>query len=271
MKYLLTIIVPSFNQKQFISECIESIKNSKNRNQIQFILVDGKSNDGTIELIEQNKSLIDNIIIESDKGQSDAVNKGFKLALGKYIIWQNSDDYFLPEALERFIKFEKSNPGFDVYFGNTIVLEENTNNKVYHYFQPVHKYNYKNIGLICNNQSAFIKRDSLIKYENLLDEKFNYAMDRELFLRLYNDKLRFKHMNFFVSVFRLQKDSKSLSHNANIKWSKELEILYPNFNKKSNRIFRLFFKKLFHFEKLVYYLIKNPNDLYKILSQKFIK
>ena len=92
-KPLVTIVTPSYNQGQFIEETILSVLN-QTYNNIQYIIIDGDSTDGTKKVLDKYKNRVDVIISEKDKGQTDAINKGFKLAKGELVGWLNSDDIF---------------------------------------------------------------------------------------------------------------------------------------------------------------------------------
>ena len=86
-----TIITPVLNGSKFIEETITSIFNQEFRD-FEFIIVDGDSTDGTIDIINKYKSKIDKFISEKDNGMYDAIDKGISVSNGKYILWVNSDD-----------------------------------------------------------------------------------------------------------------------------------------------------------------------------------
>lgn len=94
----ISVITPSFNQGVYIEETINSVVNQNYPN-IEYIVVDGGSTDKTLEVLESRRDFITKIISEPDNGQSDALNKGFKLATGDIFCWLNSDDQFAPDAL----------------------------------------------------------------------------------------------------------------------------------------------------------------------------
>lgn len=86
----VSIVTPSYNQGQFIEDTILSVLNQTYKN-IEYILVDGGSTDNTMDIVNKYRNKIDIVISEKDKGQSDAINKGFKLSTGKLIGWINSE------------------------------------------------------------------------------------------------------------------------------------------------------------------------------------
>ena len=95
---LITIVIPSFNQVKYVEETLLSIKNQDYPN-LQVIICDAVSTDGTQDIIRRYKDIFDTMIIEKDKGQSDAINKGFKLAKGELLHWLNTDDMLGPGSL----------------------------------------------------------------------------------------------------------------------------------------------------------------------------
>ncbi|MFZ4612746.1 MAG: glycosyltransferase family 2 protein, partial [Bacteroidia bacterium] len=95
----ISIITPSYNQGQYIEETILSVINQDYPN-IEYIVMDGGSNDQTVEIIKKYESKITYWVSEKDKGQADAINKGFARATGDILCWLNSDDYFFDGTLK---------------------------------------------------------------------------------------------------------------------------------------------------------------------------
>jgi len=94
----ISIVTPSYNQGQFIEETIRSIL-LQNYPNLEYIIIDGGSNDETLEIVEKYKLWITYFISEKDSGQSDAINKGIKKCTGDIFNWLNSDDYYLKNSL----------------------------------------------------------------------------------------------------------------------------------------------------------------------------
>ena len=112
----LSICTISFNQRDFIGSCIESVATSRvlsNCNMIEHIVVDAQSVDGTSELL-QSIDGIDHLIIENDKGPADGLNKAFSRASGEFGFFINADDCVLPGAISTMFRAIKKNPAVDV-------------------------------------------------------------------------------------------------------------------------------------------------------------
>jgi glycosyltransferase involved in cell wall biosynthesis len=95
---LVSIVVPTLNQAQFIEQTLASIV-GQNWPALELIVMDGGSTDGTREIVERYP--VARFVSERDSGQGDAINKGFRLATGDVLAWLNSDDYYLPLAIAR--------------------------------------------------------------------------------------------------------------------------------------------------------------------------
>jgi glycosyltransferase involved in cell wall biosynthesis len=180
---LVSIITPSYNQGQFIEATILSVLNQTYKN-IQYIVIDGGSTDDTMDVINKYQEKIDIVIHEKDKGQSDAINKGFKLAKGELVGWINSDDILYPDCVEEIVKLYQVNNDGAVYYGSILdridadgklITRKNVliSDKLY-----LLNHNYDVI-----QQGSFYPIE-LIKRVNYVDESIHYCMDLDLWLRL---------------------------------------------------------------------------------------
>ena len=115
-KPLVSIITVCYNSEKTISKTIESIINQTYKN-IEFIIIDGKSDDKTLEIIDNYKNNISKIISEKDNGIYDAFNKGLNICNGDLIGFVNSDDILTPNALEILVKYYNKHTDRDFFFG----------------------------------------------------------------------------------------------------------------------------------------------------------
>ncbi len=202
----ISVITPSYNQKDYLERTILSVINQKYQN-LEFIIIDGGSTDGSIEIIEKYQEYIHYWISEKDSGQSNAINKGIMHATGDWICWQNSDDVFLDGCFEELCEVINENQDANLIFGNIILIDsDDILIRELNYVKP----NFNSIfyeGMVISNQSAFWKKNVHI-HIGYLSEKFTYAFDYDWFLRL--SKLgKIIHVNSFWGAFRIQSMAKT--------------------------------------------------------------
>ncbi|MBR4118538.1 MAG: glycosyltransferase [Bacteroidales bacterium] len=221
---LVTIVTPSYNQGQFIEDTIKSVLNQTYKN-IQYIVVDGASTDNTMEVVERYRDKIDIIISEKDKGQTDAINKGFKLAKGELVGWINSDDMLYPYCVEEIVKLYKQHPDGAIFYGSRIEMIDSKNNHIR--FWDNHIKNRKRLlteNYDVSQQGSFYKRDIVHKV-NYLDESIYYCMDLDLFLKLLKFGDIYSIDDKPLAQFRLWEEAKTAT--GKIKFIKNIrERLY---------------------------------------------
>jgi glycosyltransferase involved in cell wall biosynthesis len=124
---VFSVITINYNNLQGLKRTFESVQNQTSRQEIQWIVVDGNSNDGSAEFLRENSQNIDVLIIEPDKGLYDAMNKGLHLAEAPYVWFMNSGDViYSADVTEKLTTLASSGP--DVLFGDTMFIDEKGNN-----------------------------------------------------------------------------------------------------------------------------------------------
>ncbi len=108
-KPLVSIVTPSYNQAEFLAETINSVLN-QTYPRIEYIIVDGGSTDGSVEIINKFQDRIAWWVSEKDQGQTDAINKGFHHATGEIFAWLNSDDRYHSKAISEAVQYFNNNP-----------------------------------------------------------------------------------------------------------------------------------------------------------------
>ena len=119
----ISVVTPSYNQAAFLEETIRSVLLQGYPN-LEYIVIDGGSTDGSVDIIEKYDPSIDQWVSESDRGQSHAINKGFERAYGNILAWLNSDDIYLPGALAHVAQCFAEHPGTDVLVGEAQKVRE---------------------------------------------------------------------------------------------------------------------------------------------------
>lgn len=201
---LVSIVTPSYNQAAFIEDTIHSVRN-QTYEPIEHIVVDGESDDGTIEILREYDDDL-TWISEPDDGQSDAINKGFEMANGEYVGWLNSDDVYLDtEVVERVVDYFEQT-GSDLIYGDMALLDSDSNVlKVY----CVPDFDMQLLLRYC-----FVEQPSLffrgkVVAENRLDTELAYVMDYEFWLRLAA-KYEFCHVDDVLAGDRNHPERKIL-------------------------------------------------------------
>ena len=173
---LITIITVVYNNASHIQKTLNSIFSQKYKN-YELIVIDGASNDGTLEIIKKNKSKIDFWISEPDKCLYDAFNKGMKYATGDYIGFVNSDDILLPKALEILKKYILKYPKIDFFFG-----------AVKKHWGILHGYKpwkiYFSWGFYSSHSTGFFIKTKSAKKVGFYNLKYKYSSDYDYFFRM---------------------------------------------------------------------------------------
>jgi glycosyltransferase involved in cell wall biosynthesis len=203
----ISIITPSLNQGQFLERTILSVLNQNYPN-LEFIIIDGGSNDESLSIIKRYEKYLSYWVSEKDEGQSDALNKGFKKATGEIIGWQNSDDIYLPDVFKKISQIFKESRKIDIVYGNRIDIDENDNIIGESRFTRFSKTVYQYDGISLGTQSTFWKRDLFTKI-GYLDINFQFAMDYEFFLRAAVKGAKFKYTPYYLGAMRRHKAAKT--------------------------------------------------------------
>lgn len=177
---LVSIITPSFNQASYLEQTIRSVF-EQDYPHIEYIVIDGGSTDHSVEIIKKYESKLAYWVSEKDKGQADAINKGFARASGDILAWLNSDDYYLPGAVSAAVKAFEENPDVMLAYGNMLAVDKHGKT-----FNTLH---YKQLTLsdllcfqIIGQPSVFIRRSALDDLS--LDTSYHFFLDHHLWIRI---------------------------------------------------------------------------------------
>jgi glycosyltransferase involved in cell wall biosynthesis len=180
----ISIITPSFNQATFLERTIQSVIRQDYSN-YEYIVIDGASTDESVEIIKKYGDKLAYWVSEKDRGQSHAINKGFKRATGDIFCWINSDDCLKPGALSCVAK-QLSNYQDCLWLVGACELIDEQGNPI-----DIRKINEISLSTFANwntnwftQQSTFWTRTLLDKV-GLLNESLHYAMDYDLWLRMF--------------------------------------------------------------------------------------
>jgi len=190
----ISIITVVYNNKETIKDAIESVL-SQTYHDIEYIIVDGASTDGTIEIIESYGNQIDGFISEPDKGLYDAMNKGIKLASGDIVGILNSDDFYIDNrVIEEVVQIFQEKK-IDSLFADLVFVHPTNLNKVVRYYDSSKfKLNRFAYGWMPAHPTFFVKREAYVKY-GLFKTDYKIAADYELLVRLlYKYNLKYFYL-----------------------------------------------------------------------------
>jgi len=239
----ISIVTPSFNQGQFLERTIVSVLNQSYPN-LEYIIVDGGSTDGSVEIIKKYEKYLTYWVSEKDTGQSEALNKGFNRATGELIGWQNSDDIYLPASFYKLAEIFKENPDVDIIFGNRLDVDEQDNVIGESRFTPFTVVGHWYEGMALSNQSTFWRKTLFLKV-GMIDPQFHLAMDYEFFLRAGLRGAEFKRVPYFWGAIRRHEDAKT-GNPASVAmkkgYEKECDIIDKLYGRKNylNRPLRIY-------------------------------
>jgi len=202
----ISVITPSYNQAEFLERTICSVLDQNYPN-LEYIVIDGGSTDGSVDIIKKYEHKLTYWVSEPDGGQVDAINKGLLKATGDWVAWQNSDDIYYPEAFHDFDSAARTADGVDLIVANINLIDAND-----HVFRNVNyvKPTYGSVlaeGMVLTNQAAFWRR-SVHKSIGLLDNSLTCSFDYEWFLRLLHEH-RAIHINRIWGGYRLHDETKT--------------------------------------------------------------
>jgi glycosyltransferase involved in cell wall biosynthesis len=179
---LVSIVTPSYNQGRFIEQTIRSVIAQDYPN-LEYIVVDGGSSDGTLDVLRRYEGRL-RWISEPDRGQSEAINKGFRLARGEIVAWLNSDDTYLPGAVAKAVAYLQGHPQTAMVYGEGYLMDEA--GRVTGRFpatEPFSLWRLVYFGDYILQQTVFWRR-SVFDAVGMLDESLHYSMDWDFWIRV---------------------------------------------------------------------------------------
>lgn len=205
-KLKITVVTCSYNQAEFLECTIDSVL-SQNYSNLEYIIIDGGSDDGSQDIIKKYEGRLSYWISEPDEGQTDALIKGFNKATGDVCCWLNSDDLFEPHTLQEVSDFFVSNPEAEIVYGDATWIGRDGSYikpKKEHGFNRfiwMHDYNY------IPQPSTFWRRKV---YEQVggLDKSFDLVMDADLWIR-FADVTNIHHVPKLWSRMRFYPEQKN--------------------------------------------------------------
>ena len=202
----VSIVTPSYNQAEFLERTILSVLNQNYPN-LEYIIIDGGSTDGSVEIIKKYEKYLAYWISEKDNGQAHAIKKGFEKSTGQILAWLNSDDTYLLGTLFKIVRVFKNNHQADLVFGNIYHIDSLDRRISELRFT---KFNFSTLiyeGGNLHQTGAFWTRKIYDKVGGI-NPKYEFCMDYDFFCRVgRNGKLVFIREN--LANFRIHNQAKS--------------------------------------------------------------
>jgi glycosyltransferase involved in cell wall biosynthesis len=238
----ISIVTPSYNQGQFIEETIRSVV-CQNYPDIEYFIIDGGSEDCTVDIIRKYENLLSYWVSESDNGQTDAINKGLKLATGDIIAYLNSDDVYCPNIFLKIADFFEQNPGIAMVYGNVVHID--CNGKLLSVVRTgrLDKTKYLLNQFHLPQPSVFF-RSCVLNEIGYFDSRYHLAMDKEYWTRILFH-FQIGYLPEIVARVRIYDEAKSSSQKH--KYIDEqfmiLDSIFQNTNLIQNETYNSNFKK----------------------------
>jgi glycosyltransferase involved in cell wall biosynthesis len=224
----LTVVTPSYNQARFLDETLRSVLSQRDQVHEYFVL-DGGSTDGSQEMIRRYAGLLDFWTSEKDKGQSDAIHRGFARATGDVLCWLNSDDVFLPGVLERVREAFDRHPEWDVLTAHHVQTDADGRILMVHRI-PGESVTSARWGVIHVCQQTCFFRRRVYEAVGGLNLDLHCVLDTELWLRMFRARTTWGHIPDLLAAFRQHAASKNSSWQKQYaqEWAR-LRREYPEF------------------------------------------
>ena len=254
----ISIVTPSYNQAGFLERTILSVLNQDYPN-LEYIIIDGGSTDGSVEIIKKYEKYLAYWVSEKDKGQSDAINKGFQKSTGDILAWLNSDDTYLSGTLFKVVKAFQENPNADLIFGNIYHVDEKDQRigelRFTKFDFPTLIYEGGNL----HQPGSFWTREIYNRVGGI-DPKYIFCMDYDFFCRVGGIG-NFIFIRDYLANFRIHKNAKSsMVFHLNIASVEHEEIRKRYLPKNISKVYLKYKRILCQMRRFFLYILQGDGD-----------
>ena len=228
----ISIVTTNYNTDKYLEQTIQSVLNQKGDFELEYIITDGGSTDNSLDIIKKYKDRL-KYISEKDKGQSDGINKGLKMATGDIVAFLNADDVYTDGALDKVVTYFKENPDCMWLTGYCKIIDEN-GKQIKKYIteyknRKLRKFTFEQLLIEnCISQPATFWRRKLHDEVGYIDESLHYSMDQDLWAR-FASKYKLHLIKDYLAEFRFTPDTKTGSSiEKTLKESRQIAQRYTN-------------------------------------------
>ncbi|HWC01256.1 MAG TPA: glycosyltransferase family 2 protein [Methylomirabilota bacterium] len=203
----IALVTPTLNAARFVERTVQSVLAQKYP-ALEYVIQDGVSRDGTLAILDPYRHAIASVVSEPDRGQADAITRGFARTTGEILAWLGADDLLLPGSLHYVADFFTRHPDVDVVYGHRVLIDAD-DREIGRWVLPPHDSAILSWGDFVPQETLFWRRRLWERVGATLDRTFQFAMDWELLLRFRAAGARFARLPRFLGAFRVHDAQKT--------------------------------------------------------------
>jgi glycosyltransferase involved in cell wall biosynthesis len=210
MRPLVSIVTPSFNQARYLEQALRSVLDQGYPN-LEYIVIDGGSSDGSLPLLQRYAGRLARFVSEPDRGQAEAINKGLALARGDIVAWLNSDDAYLPGAIEHAVATLESDPSLGMVYADGLMVDSELRLLDRHRYPQLDVLDLLSFEVLLQ-PTVFLRRP-VLEQAGPLNPDYQLILDHELWVRIAA-RFPIRHVPGFWAVERTHPEAKTIARAA---------------------------------------------------------